>query len=677
MRLEGRSVTRAGVTGLVLAVAVLFALIANNPQSAAVHGDGYYTYLWARSIVFDHDVDFGNDYVTCPDPWGMASMPHGLAMNQWSPGAAVFFAPILAFDVLTHHPALDNADPHVANACIGALAERAVRGSVFAGLMVLVLAFLAARRVASDGVAAAAAAGAVLGGPVVYYATVLLSYGHAASAALAGLAVWSWLRVRMTLEGRDPTEAAHPLRSAHSAKGRPWSWVGMGASLGLAMLARPQNAVLVVLPLWLWIEGAVAAWRADATAPPRARLRALLPHIGSGLAFTASVLVVFGLQLYQWWSSTGEIFLVPQGDYYLRPASPRVMNLLFSSANGLFTYCPLAYLAVGGLVALAARRRTRGVGLPLLVVLAITTWLNACVADWWGAVGFAARRYDAMTVPFAIGIAAALAELLALSRRRAQLMPSVELQSVGLGGVVLLGIAMTSSHSMIVATGYRSDIAQPSTELWSRGHTQLTHMLWQAVGNPLAWPASLPFAVRHGVHPRLWDVASTPELFFHRWLTLETQRDLTTLDLNGPLASLAIGFDPPTEPGGHRRTGRDGGRVLLPLSYPHVGALRLDVEASPSGREPVDVWLALDDEVLGTFHVPAGRSRLLVPVARPHEGIVELRLALANGTLGISRIEVLDREPHPSVAQARRNARLRARRVAWRIARGLAPADAQ
>jgi hypothetical protein len=484
--------------------------------------------------------------------------------------------------------------------------------------------------------------------------------------------VWAWIRQRAPLEGRDTSE---PGRSTGLA------WVGMGAALGLAMLARPQNAVLVILPLWHWIEIAIATLRegrerdAHGSMVARAQWKKLGPHVGWGVAFTAAVLVVFGLQLYQWWASTGEIFLVPQGDYYLRPESPRVMNLLFSSANGLFTYCPLAYVAVAGLVALAMRRRTRGVGLPLIVVLVITTWLNACVADWWGAVGFAARRYDAMTVPFAIGLANAVAELARVLRTRPKLAPAITLATL-----LLVGTAITSSSTMTVASGYRSDIAQPSTELWARDSTTLQRALFSAVGNPLAWPASIPFAIRHGVHPSVWDQASMPELFFHRWLTLETQRDLTTLDLVGPHAALAIDFDDALAGprGTFRFPRRHGGRVLIPISYPYVGSLRLSVDAIPEsldagGLGVVDVWLALDDEVLGTFHVRAGQAQLNVPVERPHEGIVELRMAVANGTLGIARIEIRDRDPHPEIAQTRRNARLRARRVAWRVERGLAP----
>ncbi len=547
----------------------------------------------------------------------------------------------------------------MAQGCIGALPERAVLGSVVAGLVALWLAFLAARRIAGDGISAAAAAGAVLAGPVVYYATVLLSYGHAASAALGGLAVWAWIRERHRPEGSGPTRRG---------------WIGMGLALGLAMLARPQNAILVILPLWHWVEGALAASRLDGTASARslsaAARRALGVHVLWGIGFTAAMLAAFGLQLYQWWSSTGEIFLVPQGDYYLRPESPRVANLLFSSANGLFTWCPIAYVAVFGLVALAARRRTRGIGLPLLLVLAVTTWINACVADWWGAVGFAARRYDAMTVPFAIGIAGALVELVNVVRARPRLAPAL------VSGVLVVSlVAMTSSSSMAIAAGMRSDIAQPATDTWSRASHYGQRVLWGVVGNPLAWPASIPFALEHGVSPRVWDQASMPELFFHRWLTLETQADLVTADLVGAHDALAIGFDAVTTTprGAFRFPTGDGGRVLLPISYPYVGGLSLTVDPAPtSPSEPLHVWLALDDEVLGTFEVRQGQTSLDVPVAAPHQGIVELRMRLEGGTMGLSRVQILDRSPHPSIAQARRNARLRARRVAWRIERGLA-----
>jgi hypothetical protein len=644
MTVEGRTLSPAGWFGLVAAAAILASLIASNPQRSAVHGDGYYTYLWARSLVFDGDVDFANDYATCPDPWGMAQMPHGAAINQWSPGASLFFVPVLLFDVLTGHPALASDDPHVASACVGALPERAVQGSIAAGLLLLALCFLVARRAASDGVAALAAGAALVGGPIVYYITVLLSYGHAASGALSGLLVWAW--------AREVTRGEGP-------RARGFAW--MGASLGLAMLARPQNVVLGILPLWYWID--TGPWRALLA---ERRLRTLAPHVGRAALLLVTCALAFSLQPYQWWSSYGELFMVPQGDYYLRLGEPHVANLLFSSANGLFVWCPITYFAVAGLVLRARREGPRGLALPLLAVLVVSTYLNACVADWWGGVGFSARRFDAMTVPFAFGIASALSEAQRFASHRRN---RGSLTLAALAAALFAGWG--AAGSVGVSLGLRSDIAQGTDATWTNITGRAQTSVANAVGNPLSWPASLPFALRHRVHPRVWDHASTPELFFHRWLTLEAQPDLTTADLTGRHAELCIGFDPVE--GRYRRPSSTEARVLLPISYPYVGSLRIAANGRPSGAEPVLLRLALGDEPLGEHPVTAGEQVLEVPVRAPHSGIVELTLSMDRGHVDVATLELRDRSPAPSVAQARRNQRIRARRDAWRRERGLAP----
>jgi hypothetical protein len=644
---RSRRLSLGGFLAVAAACLLVLSVYRATPNTPRVHGDGYYTYLWSRSIAFDGDLDFANDYTTCTDPWGMLSMPHGIAMNQWSPGSAIFFAPVLLWARLTGDPALSSADPITANACLGGLAEQAVMGSVFAGILALVLAFLASRRLASDGVAAFAALLMLLAGPVGYYATMLLSYGHAASAALGGLAVWAWMREQF--RGEKTTTRG---------------WLLMGFTLGLAMLARPQNAIFVVLPLWQWVR--TAPWRNALEKAGAERFKPLAKHALWGIAFVSCMLVGFALQLYQWWSTTGEVLLVPQGDYYLRPESPHIANLLFSSANGLFTWCPVAYPAVLGLVMLTWRARTRHIGAPLLLLFVVCTALNACVADWWGGVGFAARRYDAMTVPFAIGVAAFVTEARDWARRFGH----AGTGAIGAAGMLLIAMGLLTQRS--VGNGFRSDIAQPSSVPWTHATGQVsvvqTH-LWEAVGNPLAWPASIPFALRHRVHPRLWDEASTPEFFFHRWLTLEAQADLTTLDIVDAHPALALGFTSrETTPEGTYRFVSGEGRVLLPISYPYVGSLRLAVFARGS---EVQAHFFLDEEDLGTHPVSQGGSLITLPVRAPHQGITELRVVVDEGELGLSEIELRDRTPAPSEAQARRNAMLRERRIAWRAAHGL------
>jgi hypothetical protein len=433
----------------------------------------------------------------------------------------------------------------------------------------------------------------------------------------------------------------------------------MGLTLGLAMLARPQNVVLGLLPLWYWID--TGPWP---EALEKRSVRVLVPHLGRALTLLCAVVLGFGLQPYQWWSSYGEIFMVPQGDYYLRLGESHVANLLFSSANGLFVWCPIAYVAVIGLGLRARREGSSGLAWPLLLVLVVSTYLNSCVADWWGGVGFAARRFDAMTVPFAVGIASCMSEVRRWSARR----PNGVLATAGVLVMTLLA-GWGTAGSMGVAVGLRSDIARSTSDNWTNVAARAQVAFANALGNPLSWPASIPFALRHRVHPRVWDHASTPQLFFHRWLTLEAQPDLTTADLVGAHAPLCIGFDPVD--GRYRQASSEAARVLLPISYPYVGSMRIRVNGRPRGEAPVVLHLALDDESLGAHGVAAGEQVIDIPVARPHSGIVELRLSMEGGYVDLATVQLRDRDPAPAERQARRNRRIRERRAQWRADHGL------
>ena len=111
-------------------------------------------------------------------------------------------------------------------------------------------------------------------------------------------------------------------------------------------------------------------------------------------------------------------------------------------------------------------------------------------------------------------------------------------------------------------------------------------------------------------------------------------------------------------------------RALVPISWPQIGALLFDVGAEPAADGgAVHVWFELGGEDLGTFRVDAGTSALRVPVLRPHQGIVPLRMRVVGGTLGFSRLELLDPTPSPSALEAGRLEALGERRRAWRRAR--------
>lgn len=614
-------------------------LFAANPMPVNVHGDGYYTYLWARTIVFDGDFDFHEDYRICPDIWDLANAPIADDINYWNMGPALFWIPTLAYDRFTGHPSLSAGSAWERNACIGPVAERAVMGSILAGILTAVLGFFGARRFAGPWPAAFGAIGGALLTSLTYYATSLLSYGHAASSFGCGLFFITWDRWR-----RSPAS--------------PRAWLLMGAALGLAMLMRSQNAILAALPFATWC---VEAWRRirEGERP----LRGLTLHAAAGVGFLVALLVVFSPQMVYLHHATGSLFGVSQGEHYMRWGSPRIANALFSTGGGLFTWTPITYVAFAGWLLMLRWRFTRALGVALLVIFALDTYVVASVYDWWGSVGFPARRFDMLIVPTMYGLAAVGVALRRLTARTRG------------GGLVVaatvLLLALTPWNFGLVtaiAKAVRIDQAKPAPTHWGAVFREMTEPTWKSVGNPLAWPASIPFALRHGVHPRQWDVLGSQELFYHDHQTLDRRQYESTLELALPGNELYLAGTFQRELvnlRGHdvRVAGRGTARFLLPLHWPELGAVRLTVSPATEGDTPL-VRCNFNGVFCGQVRVGRDRDALRfdIPPGVAIHGTNELRLSL-EAPVGFGRVELLDPDPPPSVRQRERNeALLRARR---------------
>jgi hypothetical protein len=109
---------------------------------------------------------------------------------------------------------------------------------------------------------------------------------------------------------------------------RPQSWFAVGAALGCILLVRPQDAIAAILIL------------------PFLPRRAVFPI----LQIAASALIVFLPQLLVWKSLYGAWLVSPyllEGEkfYFL---APRMLDVLFSPKNGLFTYSPIVLFTIFG-----------------------------------------------------------------------------------------------------------------------------------------------------------------------------------------------------------------------------------------------------------------------------------------------------------------------------------------
>lgn len=608
-----------------LSVALGFVGMHALSPMGALHGDGYYTYLWARSLAFDGDMDLANDYALCGDPWGMGR-PHAPGLgprNQWSPGPAIAWTPMLW---IGRHfvPASLSDDPTIAQACHGPLSSFALFGTVIVSLLALLLLYRMARRHTGVGPALLATAGIAFASPLSFYGAWLLSYGHAPAAFSVALFVERWDATR------SGPHARHPLRFAL-----------IGALLGLAMLMRPQNAVFVFAPLGEWLYLTYQDLRAK-------RHRDALRMVGAGLLFTAALLLAFAPQLHAWKVSYGSYFAMPQGPHYMRWSEPSLDGVLFASTGGLLTWTPLLYLGVIGLLEGTFSRRKgnaphRPLAIALLVAFALTVYINGAVWDYWGSMGYSNRRFTEMSVPLGFGMALVLASVFRYAEREPRRLAGAMLGLVVTAFSVWNIAAMTGVGSGRIANWReaRSDL------IWEQIFHELAHGTYEAVGNPAAWPASLPFALRFDAHPMRYDAMRGMSLYYAEYETRAPRvGETTAIFAGGPLHALYAtdGFSAEPETLAGRRGLRVDGehaRLLIPLFLSEVGGVSLRYRRTQPGEGSVRVtWNGTD---LGEQPLTAAWNPtwFRIPEGVARTGVNEVELHVSGGPLVLASLEVM------------------------------------
>jgi hypothetical protein len=386
----------------VLAAAFALTLPLITPRIYASDEIQYFAYL--RSLWFDHDVSFENEYQHFWDA-GIAR-GHGFhethLERQTETGKRISFATIGA--AILWSPFYAVADALVAVGLAGGGVRdgygppyvRAVAfGSALYGWLAVVLGWAMAHRLGLGRGALPAALAIWFGTPLVFYMYIAPPMAHAceAFAVAAFLAVWLHVRDRWTIGGG----------------------VLLGALAALMVMVREQALFLVITPAVDW---ALAWWRApqDTLAPQRRRL---LAHAAAG---SAAFLTGYAPQLLAYLALNGAPRPSPLVARKLNWLSPHGLEVLFSPQHGLFFWTPLALLALIGLAAglsgmlgWAARptlaRRREGasafwIALGLLLAVLSQIYIAGSVESWTVAGAFGQRRFVGLTAVLLIGLAA-------------------------------------------------------------------------------------------------------------------------------------------------------------------------------------------------------------------------------------------------------------------------------
>ena len=471
-RLRGQpSTSGRAPAGLVLAALFTVGLALQLQLGARLQSDGFYYFAYLRSLAFDRDVNFMNDYRLL----GLGDKTYlfqptrtGHAESAWTIGPAMVWSPFFAAGHVTatrlHAQGRDVAVDGTSYPYRQAVAI----AGLFYGLLGcwfiyrLVLMFFPAR------IAGAAVFLTIAGSFMAWYLVKEPTMTHAPSmAAVAGF-VWAWAATRGNRSLR--------------------AWAGLGLLAGLMALIRWQNLLFALLP---GIDALVALIRAART-QDRAALQQTL---AGSAAFLLCAGLAFLPQMLAWQAMYGSLIARSPVGPQLRWSDPHLADILWSARNGLLSTAPILYLGGVGLLAFAVARPA--IGLPALLSVGVMIYFNACIQDWWGSAGFGGRRFDGTIPFFALGLAAFVHHAARLVQRHA------------LGAVIGLLVLMAVWNAALMGAAQDGAVRIGETMPFDRAWAAQARVVHRWFGNPFTYPASLFFAARNGVSPADYDLLST------------------------------------------------------------------------------------------------------------------------------------------------------------------------
>ncbi len=427
---------------------VIYLLLAHFPLWAFVyfslgahHGPDASNHLeYIRSAVLDHDLDIRNDDAI----FGGASANDvdPTQINMHGIGPAFLWAPL--------YVVANSLCGVVGQACNGAsriYLAACTLTSMFLSSVGLVLCYQLALRFATRGAAFLATLGIAWGTFLYWYLTGEPTMSHNLSFATAAL-------VFFLIE-----------RGPQGARG----YLLVGLAVGFSASVRFANAVLgaAALPGLLFPR----------VIEPRSELVKKAAALGFG-AFLA-----FLPQMFAWQQIFGSPLLMPNGEGFLdRP--PALLDILFSPLGGLFTWSPLLYLAIPGLLAVRRLGGRTLFGFWSVILLLYVT--NARVPDWWGGSSFGNRRFCTILPAMAVGMAITFDALARLARRRPLLAPATVVSVAVLWNVLLAQAHREGAWPWGAAVGFPQMTRVVADEL-GRG-----------IGSPLSLPGAIVDSVRTG-----------------------------------------------------------------------------------------------------------------------------------------------------------------------------------
>jgi hypothetical protein len=645
-----------GVAMLVVALVVKMAIFLGDDNARQAGGDGHYSWLYARSLAFDHDIEFTNDYAMCGDPWRLGhNRGTGHPDNPFYAGPSLFFVPVLEI-ARAVYPMPASASDNDRLGCQGSPLMAITLGtSVMVGMATMVLCYLLALRFARDGIAALATLVIGMGSPHLPFAAVFVGYTLVYCGF--GVAFYTWLLVR-----------------AHE---RPtllrWGAVGLG--LGLAAF---QRLPLIEYGLVALVVAAVQ-FRNDRRLVPLGRgtarnfaarfaleggkipslthssaslhfqshfVPSALRHLVTVLALLAvgtlvGLLPIFAIYKYLY----GTIFAVPQGRHYIHLSHAHPFLVLFGTHGGLFFQSPIVWLAVLGVPFLGRVSHFRAFVLALIVASLIDLWIASSSLDYHSAWTYGARRLTTWMPIMVILASLALGAAVRWLKQR-------EGRALRVLGVVSGGLLTATFASWVFA--YTRHVVPGAAALtqeqaYGTGPAQVYALLDKTGISPAILPGQLWYWARYRLPLVGYGQTIDPVWYKRNYGTLHVEADEIPVH-SAEIKRQIRGFVQTSE--GLSLTGAQG-RLVFSAEWPFATHFAIRAHANR------DCWLRVGGgrwfgraNFFDRVHLTGGQSqslRILIPKSEFDSGLNEFVFQPDGGSCGVvlESIRILDETNYP------------------------------
>lgn len=580
------------------------------PTSWAPASDGHYSWIYARSLAYDHDLDFTNDYALCGDPMAIGwTTPVHRPANIFYLGPAVFWTP--AIWLLRH---VVHGSANVAGGCVGPIPAIVLMMSSFAGALVAFACSALARRVVSAKLAAFAAVLATLGGHVIYFTGINPSYSHSYDAMCVALYLYVLLRIREGDERRRMVAYA-------------------GGLLGLAILQRSLNVVFFAV--------AVGALCKTISRAELRRLGPALASIGALALATGLVPILLANK-----AIFGRYTPFTHGPHFLHLAHAHPWLLIFDLRGGVFAWAPLLWLAVPGLVLLVRRRELWWLLVPFALCGVFELYISSAALDWQGA-----RRLLNLTPLGALGMA------LTLERVAGWLLASpTRLARASVLGLVLWVAWESGSVCLGFAWGKLPwDTPLTAAQRFGEGEKQTLAATEASVGALPVLPAAWLFALRYWRPPIAFGWAIHPVWYERDHHSLEYYR--SDFAFTAPESKLLLrGFHLQDDKPACIQAG--AASAVFAAQWPFATRARLSYDASAAQELSIGSRSILGLATpWGKIALRAGKKRyafVTIPRGGFDSGIneIELRATGPAESLCLYSLELVDDARYPAAPEA-------------------------